>query len=216
MRFTTGRSAPAESPVSCSYSPNTYKNRNRAANHGFSRRSSRRARQPSGAGFSVCAQQEAARETKKPTKDGRPSEIAGRPIADNTPYEMPVVWHLWASLETFIFTLSLVRSQTLKWAQLCALQPMDYEQTLQKAFTVAGIGLHSGEFGMCSSLSISICHAQGLALDVVSPAPLNHSVQHVLLSPAEALILWVHLRSYCTCPASIFWRREVLCARAGR
>ena len=27
------------------------------------------------------------------------------------------------------------------------MQPMDYEQTLQKAFTVAGIGLHSGEFG---------------------------------------------------------------------
>lgn len=27
------------------------------------------------------------------------------------------------------------------------MQPMDYEQTLRKAFTVAGIGLHSGEFG---------------------------------------------------------------------
>lgn len=164
MRFTTGRSAPAESPVSCSYSPNIYTNRKYAEGKSLSRRSNRPARQPSGAGFSVCAQQEAARETKQQAKAERPAEIAGRPVADNTPYVMPVVWHLCTFSENNILLLLLTRSQTLNQMRLSALQPMDYEQTLQKAFTVAGIGLHSGEFGMCSSLSLSSFHAQALTI----------------------------------------------------
>lgn len=28
------------------------------------------------------------------------------------------------------------------------LQPMDYQQTLRKSFTVGGIGLHTGEYGV--------------------------------------------------------------------
>ena len=100
MRLTTGRSTPAESPVSCSYSSNLHVGRNSAGVHRLSRRASRPSRQPSGAGFSVHAQQEAARETKKQAKAERPPEIAGRPVADNTPYEMPVVGQLCILLET--------------------------------------------------------------------------------------------------------------------
>ena len=92
MRFTTGRSTASECPVSCSYSAELRKGRYRAAAHRISRRSSRPSRQPSGGGFAVCAQQEAARETKRQAKAERPLEIAGRPVADNTLYEMPVVW----------------------------------------------------------------------------------------------------------------------------
>ena len=106
MRFTTGRSTAAESPVSCSYSSNLHGCRSRAGVHRLSRRSSRPSRQPSGAGFSVHAQQEAARETKRQAKAERPPEIAGRPVADSTPYEMPVVWHLCILLETLIQALS--------------------------------------------------------------------------------------------------------------
>ena len=39
------------------------------------------------------------------------------------------------------------------------LQPLDYQQTLIKSFTLGGVGLHSGEYGKCIDDPFSSCSA---------------------------------------------------------
>ena len=85
--------------------------------------------------------------------------MAGRPVADNTPYAMPVVnpiLDLLCSHQQY----ALIEIPRGEYARL--LQPMEYQQTLQKAFTVAGIGLHSGDFGKWS------CYLSANALQLAS------------------------------------------------
>ena len=164
MRFTTGRSTPIESPASCSYSTNLQHDCKSAQVHQLARRSRRPSRQPSGSGFSICAQQEAARETKKQTKAERPPEIAGRPVADNTPYEMPVVCLLCSLPETLCLSLLLSL-----FGKLSAISRMPTAADGLRADVTEGLhcGRHWSALGRIwcvLTANLSIAHAQVLYL----------------------------------------------------
>ena len=91
MRVSQGTASVPDCPASCSYSSSVQTRHSCATVHRLSRRQTKFSRQPSTGGFQICAQQEAARESQAQQPRERPADMAGRPVADNTPYEMPVV-----------------------------------------------------------------------------------------------------------------------------
>ena len=91
MRVLQGRTSVPECPASCSYSSSLHNSHGYATGHRLSRRQTTFSRQPSMGGFQLCAQQEATRESQAQHPRERPADMAGRPVADSTSYEMPVV-----------------------------------------------------------------------------------------------------------------------------
>jgi hypothetical protein len=103
------RTLVVDSPASCSYSTQPHSTRNQLNFRLLRKWSCKPLRQPSGAVLRVSAEQQAASQSETQPKAERPQDIAGRPVADSTSYDMPVVCQFQAFLREVMEDASKLR-----------------------------------------------------------------------------------------------------------
>lgn len=148
---------------------------------------------------SLAARAEAVPPVKKTR--GRKSLAATKPPLPSV--MLLVVMLFTAEASTFCVTL-VYYVQFDEWitvlqgslnSMYCVMQPAANQQTLQKSFTVGGLGLHSGDYG-----------ERPRAIAVLSWPDYSYI-------SADTCVL---LRSLCSGASSTSWRRPILCARPKR